>query len=512
VCDHHGDPPGDAGQLSRRNLLRSAAALGLITTVAAPVAFPSAAAATSTSRTISGRFSALTAPDWHYLPIEVPAGVNAIEVSYVYDHTTYGLPNNTLGNALDIGIFDASGHDLGNAAGFRGWSGGARSSFRITHGSATPGYLAGPLDPGTWYVALGPYSVAPTTGLTWSVTVTLTFGDPEPAYQPLPPPASVPGRGPGWYRGDMHIHSVHSDGRRTLAQVAADARAAGLDFIASTEHNTSSAGLDWGRWAPDDLLVIPGEEVTTRGGHWLAVGVPAGTWIDWRYRVTDGRFGQFADEVRALGGFVGAAHPFSPFSGTTWTFGYQHVDVIEVWNGPWSVDDQATVAAWHAALVAGRRYPAVGNSDAHTVDNVIGHPQTVVRADDLSATAVVAAVRAGRSWLAESAGVDLSFTVSAGGTVASIGETLPGRLVVDAELAVTGAPGCVAVLYGAIGPLGFAVADDAGTIALRQKVLTALAGFLRVEVRRPEVALPQDITTWAPGGPMVALTNPIWLR
>lgn len=507
MCEHEAHP----GALSRRTLLRSATAIGMITTVGAPTVFAPAAAST-VSQTITGKFTKAGPPDWHYLPIEVPPGVNAIDVSYSYDRTTFGLPNNTLGNALDIGIFDSSGRGLGDADGFRGWSGGARSSFRIAAGSATPGYLAGPIEPGTWYVALGPYSVAPTTGLSWSVTVKLSFGDPEPSFVPAPAPLSVPGRGPGWYRGDMHIHSVHSDGRRTLAEVAADARAAGLDFIASTEHNTSSAGLDWGRWAPEDLLVINGEEVTTRAGHWLALGIPAGTWIDWRYRPNDREFAGFADQVRSLGGIVGAAHPSAPFSGTTWNFGYSDVDVVEIWNGPWTVDDELTTKAWHASLVAGQRRPAIGTSDAHTTDHRIGLAQTVVRARSLSVADIVSAARTGRSWLAGSSDVDLAFTVSAGGTTVEIGDTLPPRLFADVSLRVTGAPGCVAILWGAT-PLGVAIADSSGVISLDQKVLTSLAGrFLRVEVRRIELTVPEDITTWAPAGPMIALTNPVWLR
>jgi hypothetical protein len=494
--------------VSRRGLLKWGAAAGLVTTVGAPILFERAGAATTETRTITGSFS-VNHVDWHYLPVEVPTGVQAIDVSYDYDHTSYGLPNNLLGNALDIGIFDPSGTDLGNADGFRGWSGGARSSFRITDGEATPGYLAGPIDPGTWHIALGPYSVAP-TGMSWTVTVTLTYGEPGPAYQPVPAPRAIAGAGPGWYRGDMHIHSVHSDGKRTLAQVAAAAKAAGLDFIASTDHNTSSAGLDWGRWAPADLLVINGEEVTTRGGHWLAVGIPAGSWIDWRYRARDLAFPRFADLVRSLGGFVGAAHPYAPFPGETWTFGYGDVDVVEVWNGPWSADDEVTLATWHTMLTAGRQLPAVGDSDAHSLDNVIGLPQNVVRARSLSVGDVVEAVRTGRSWLAESAAVDLRFTATAGGQVAEIGDRLaPGAVHVDLE--VTGAPGGVAVLIGALGPVGVACADGTGRITLNRSV-PRLGPFLRVEVRRPGISLPKDITTWAPVGPMVALTNPIWLN
>jgi predicted metal-dependent phosphoesterase TrpH len=39
----------------------------------------------------------------------------------------------------------------------------------------------------------------------------------------------------------MHLHTVHSDGARLPEELVAAARAAKLDFVASTEHNTSSA-------------------------------------------------------------------------------------------------------------------------------------------------------------------------------------------------------------------------------------------------------------------------------
>ena len=52
------------------------------------------------------------------------------------------------------------------------------------------------------------------------------------------PPTQVAGRGRGWYRGDCHVHSVCSNGGElTPAQLVAGARAAGLDFLATTEHN-----------------------------------------------------------------------------------------------------------------------------------------------------------------------------------------------------------------------------------------------------------------------------------
>ncbi len=54
---------------------------------------------------------------------------------------------------------------------------------------------------------------------------------------------------------------------------------------------------------------------------------------------------------------------------------FQGFDVVEVWNGlwtldrPWNADNEAAVAEWGRSLAAdihsGRWRPAIGNSDAH---------------------------------------------------------------------------------------------------------------------------------------------------
>lgn len=117
------------------------------------------------------------------------------------------------GNALDIGIFDHRGTELGGK-GFRGWSGGARTEFFIRADDATPGYIPGPVREGTWHIVLGPYTVAP-QGLDYEVTITLTYGEQAEAVEPAYPPERAKGRGRAWYRGDCHLHSWYSDGRRT---------------------------------------------------------------------------------------------------------------------------------------------------------------------------------------------------------------------------------------------------------------------------------------------------------
>lgn len=168
------------------------------------------------TRTVRGTLPT-GSPDFVYLPVEVPAGVRELKVAYTYEKPA--VPVGTQGNALDIGIFDERGTALGGK-GFRGWSGGARTEFFIRADDATPGYLPGPVREGTWHIALGPYTVAP-QGLPYEITITLAYGEPSPAVKPTYPPARAKGRGRAWYRGDCHLHSWYSDGRRTPAEIAA---------------------------------------------------------------------------------------------------------------------------------------------------------------------------------------------------------------------------------------------------------------------------------------------------
>ncbi|MFE9450737.1 CehA/McbA family metallohydrolase [Streptomyces sp. NPDC006739] len=448
-------------------------------------------------------------PDFVYVPFEVPPGVREIRVSYSYDRPV--VPAGTPGNALDIGLFDEHGTDLGGP-GFRGWSGGARTEFFVRADDATPGYVPGPVGAGTWQVALGPYTVAP-QGLTYELTITLTYGEPGTAVPPAYPPERARGRGRAWYRGDCHLHSVYSDGRRTPAEIAALARAAGLDFINTSEHNTHSSHPHWADLAGDDLLIMLGEEVTTRNGHVLALGTDPGTFVDWRYRARDNRFGRFARHIRRAGGLVVPAHPHAGCVGCGWKFGFAEADAVEVWNGPYTPDDEVTLAEWDNLLVASVRegrpwLPAMGNSDAHRPPDAVGCPQTVVLADDLTRDAVQAGIRAGRSYVAESKNVTLDFSVTDGrGRRAGIGE----RLEADAgapvavRLEVSGAPRCTVRLVTDQGTLlTSAPLPVTGSGTVEWHTTPAHAAYVRAELRHETAA-------GAVPGALAAFTNPVFL-
>lgn len=497
----------DEPQLDRRGLFLAGAGIASAATL---LTFEPAAAGTVRTKVFKGSFTDPSTPDWHYLPFKVPRGVREIEVAYDFHPTDTGIGFSY--NVVDIGIFDPSGHGLGDTRGFRGWSGGARRHFRISRGSATPGYLAGPITPGVWNVLLGPFTIVP-PGTPWQVTVTLHFGRKGPKFVAHPAPSEVADTGPGWYRGDLHLHTVHSDGKRTQPQMIRAARAAGLDFIGSSDHNTSSATRLWGKHTPADFLVVSGEEVTTRNGHWLATGLPAGTWIDWRYRAADDQLQGFADQVRELGGLAIVAHPYNPLTSIRWDFGtdWAQMDAVEVWNGPWTGDDQTTVKHWHALLVAGRYVPAVGNSDSHNESQTVGLPHNVVRAESLGTAAIVAALKQGHAWVAESAAVGVDFVASLGDTTATCGDRLAAAPedTVDVRLEATGVPGCLAQIIGPGSILAGAVADDTGSVVVTAQVPVGATAFVRAEVRRPTASV--DDPVQASAAPMVALTNPVFL-
>jgi hypothetical protein len=214
------------------------------------------------------------------------------------------------------------------------------------------------------------------------------------------------------------------------------------------------------------------------------------------------------DQVHRAGGLCVAAHPHVPYASGVFMYPYQGFDVVEVWNGlwtsdhPWNADNEAALAEWGRSLPAdihrGRWRPAMGNSDTHLEDQ-IGIPHTVVLAEELSTDAVLAGIRAGRSWIAESATIELSLKVSAGDRSVGIGEQLktcdePAMVRVD----IHGVPSGTVSFHTDRGKMHRESLPGNGSGALEWRSSAEESAFVRIEVRHPE-------------GHMAALSNPIIL-
>lgn len=103
-------------------------------------------------------------------------------------------------------------------------------------------------------------------------------------------------------RGAWHVHTTASDGRGTLAEVVAAAKAAGLGFVVVSDHNLRDPERPE---YVDGVLVVPATEASTRYGHVVALGVP-------RALTKEERDGDPFGAIRALGGEAVLAHPLHP--------------------------------------------------------------------------------------------------------------------------------------------------------------------------------------------------------
>ncbi|MCY1079729.1 PHP domain-containing protein [Archangium lansingense] len=108
--------------------------------------------------------------------------------------------------------------------------------------------------------------------------------------------------GPGWVRGAFHVHTLRSDGRGTVEEVAAAAKAAGLHFVVLTDHN------DLAPREPafvDGVLMVPGVELSTAHGHLVAFGLQRP--LEGFQKGMDGGAAEAA--VERAGGVSVLAHP-----------------------------------------------------------------------------------------------------------------------------------------------------------------------------------------------------------
>jgi hypothetical protein len=428
---------------------------------------------------------------YQHVPFDVPPGTTRIVVSYRYDRRDGA-------NVVDLGVFEPGPLTLGTTA-WRGWSGGERQTVTIAVDSATPGYWPGPIPPGRWHVVLGLYKVGD-PGVNVEVVLETSREPVAATRRPLAErPAGPLRRGVAWYAGALHAHTHNSDGALSPQELANKARAEGLDFLAITDHNNTVHQL-----APVEapgLLLIPGEEVTTPGGHfnvWNLGGERAV--VDFRVPAGDTRIGALMEAASARGALVSINHPASACAACTWTHAVPDVvTAIEI-SEPNPEARLQAIATWDVLLRQGRRLTAVGTSDWHRGTAPLGAPSVRVWADELSTPAILAGIRAGRVVVIADASLPApELTVRTGRGIARVGDRV--RIARDDALSieVSTAP----VYTGARVDLlwngePIAVATVAGDPVAFTRY-PAADGYVRVHLTRPD------------GSPL-AITNPIFIE
>jgi hypothetical protein len=375
---------------------------------------------------------------YFYIPFEVPAGTTRIDVTLAYPKAEDCI--------IDLGAFDPRDTGYPTAQGFRGWSGGARDHYFVATDDATPGYIHGEIQPGTWNVILGLYKV-PEAGADVSVTISL---DASPRRLEPQPARTFPVRkAGGWYKGDLHCHTYHSDARGAPELLHAAAKQAGLDFLAIADHNTITQRRYFHPQSSPDLVFVRAMEVTTAVGHANVYGVDE--WID--FRMTKPSDAQVLEKlVHEKGGLLSINHdkPTIP-----WDYEFPAADCQEVWQSTWMAWNWISLDRYQQRLAAGLKLSAIGGSDYHQPDRllpegplVLARPTTVLWLPELSEDAILAAMKSGHGYVTESpAGPHLEIRagdIVMGGMAAGLSEI---------TAIVRGADGDRLVLVDATGPI-----------------------------------------------------------
>ena len=412
-------------------------------------------------------------------PAELPEGCEKLTIRYDYprhDEQPQPLPNGTFHarpeiNIIDIGLLNPQGRQVGA-------SGSDKSDFFISEVAATPGYQPCPVEFGRWEILLGAYKVAP-GGVRVRFEVTLQ---------------AKQGR---WLKGDLHTHTLASDGVHTLEELAWKAKRNGLDFVAVTDHNQfiATAGLP----RLPGVTLIPGVEWTHYQGHANFMGVDRPYDEPFATNTPEEAQARFRS-ARQRGATIMINHPFDETCGFQFDLQQLEFDCIEVWNGPMRESNLRAVGFWQQLLAAGKKVPACGGSDYHrdTPFIFLGGPSMGVFSLSAGAGDILKAVRPGHSYIVFAPNCP-QLALTAGDKM--MGDSLPWAEVKEMEIEASGllAGDVLRVVTGRGAEVIFQAPTDGGVHLVYPM---AEPGFARVEILR----------AFLPGLPMLPalLSNPLY--
>lgn len=206
-----------------------------------------------------------------------------------------------------------------------------------------------------------------------------------------------------WFKGNLHTHSLNSDGNLTVKQLTSLYRSCGYDFLSITDHGvlTVTEGLSTPRF-----LLIPGEEVSVGASgagtslHIVALNITT------ELPVEEGDRGEspqrVIDLIRESGGEAVIAHPY--WSGLTFNdlIGLGGYLGLEVFNTvcDLTINRGLSNVHWDNLLTAGRRLLGFGVDDAHSKTRE-GLPSDScgawirVKAESLTVDRLMASIRRG---------------------------------------------------------------------------------------------------------------------
>ena len=318
--------------------------------------------------------------EYLFLPFFIDEEVESLSLSYEYgrhDRDELEIGNAMFNsrpeiNIVDLGLIAPDGRQVGA-------SGSDKTEIFVSEASATPGYRACRIVPGEWRILIGAYKVAP-DGVSVSYSVTLKH------------------KSLRLLKGDLHTHTLGSDGVLTAEELAWRAVRHGLDFLAITDHNQMSSQDSLPK--VPGLTLIPGVEWTHFQGHANFLGVDRPYDEPFAANTLEEVQARFAS-ARQRGASITINHPFDEVAGFHFDWQTLPFDTLEIWNGPMRESNLKAVGLWQQLLTAGRKIPICGGSDYHrdTPFIFLGGPTTCVYAMSNGPSDILAALNDGHAYL-----------------------------------------------------------------------------------------------------------------
>lgn len=224
------------------------------------------------------------------------------------------------------------------------------------------------------------------------------------------PAFSAPGR---FWKGNLHTHSTLSDGMLAPEEVCRRYKAEGYDFIALTDHFIAPYGYpiaDTKPFRSAGFTTLLGAELHSgameNGELWhiLAVGLPedfAPGHAPGFHPVPDQESGPaLARRAREAGAFVAIAHPEWGGLSLADAASLDAAHAVEVYNHGCQVACDRAEGFWHLdrLLEAGRRLSLCATDDAHFTEPDHFGGWTMVKAEENTPEALLAALKAGHMY------------------------------------------------------------------------------------------------------------------
>lgn len=311
------------------------------------------------------------------VPFEVPEDVEKMVISYSYPGDQANSVPGEDKSVVDFGLIDNTGKEIGA-------TGSSHRKITISGNYSTPGYNTTEVMSGTWTIICGAYMVRYDT---LEITYTVEF-----FYKHY-----------RFLKGDLHLHTVSSDGKYTIGELAQMAVKTKYDFIIITDHN-NFFHMKRLPTVPN-LTIIPGVEFTNYSGHMNFWGLE----VPYTKAFAVNSFEEYKEvhaEAKSRGAVISINHPFCSMCPWKWDIYGIDFDTVEVWNGVMRPDNIKTYEWWHKELVKGRRLPAVGGSDYHCDrggKKLWGMPTSYVFARSTASTDILKSIKEGRVAVAKDA-------------------------------------------------------------------------------------------------------------